>query len=1045
MKLYTLIKNHINIGFDDNCVYFESLFPDKDFEYFKGAVISRYQDFPEFYNFLFEIKSLFEQDLAYVKNGKAIITNDNFINLEFEDKFRLTLTEPISFSIKIKDRSYIQNEDFHFVPKIIEERFKDLEIIGCFAIKNNKFYLLSKELYELYFAINKINNISFNDENRESQIWALINELKEKSPLTKSVLTGFYNNENIIVPSSMLLDINEDDNHNFQLLTQLSGLTNEENLEFASNFKKLIDVQNTYSFDINGKTTRIVLQPQIKENYKSIKNLPKKIRNEKDKNLILKNPTSIFKFPEVVSLENFSDRVIDFGLYKSCASSNSQSEVAWNYPYRLNLTGISGQDIVLVIENKEQKIDFSAVLNDAIKNEQAYFKADNNLIPLSEINWQVLRPFIQLEVEGDDEIEKNTDKILKQICLTDIENKKIKINLTKSLLMDIKTQIDLMRSKISELNLQKRQTFSIEDHCFPMTIENIKQIIKVLEIHLIINENVFNNIDEEKRTLNEILMSNYCMNNNAELPTDLKESLITLDGQKIPLKLKKHQLKGLAWMQNSFRMKDIGRTGILLADDMGLGKTLQLLSFSFWLKDKKPEYFNNKKNNKPILIVAPVILLENWKNEYYRFFDDTLGKPLVLHGDNLRNLRNDDGTFSGREYYQLTENMSTPKAYLDVDKIKEYNLVITNYDTLANYEFSLASIDWSLVILDEAQEIKDGNTGKSKVAKSLKTDFKIASTGTPVENSLMDLWNIFNFLQPELLGSSSDFKQCFSIKNMQDDDYKRLQAKFYYQKSYAYILRRMKDIELKNDLPKKHIEKYIVPLSNSQISEFAKLKSEMIASKCPLEVLNKMNKLSQHPYLLDRNFLTNSTCNTLDLIKSCPKFKTLLEILTKIKEKNEKVIIFCLFHELQRFLKLVIEDYFYLENVEIINGSSSGTSSRQHIIDKFQQQRDSFGVLILSPLAAGVGLTITGANHVIHYGRWWNPAKENQATDRVYRIGQEKEVFVHYLINNIPNSCEKTFDENLHDLVTSKIEMANNFLEPNDFDIKNDIIKVMSS
>lgn len=1047
MNFYTLIKNHINIGFDNNNIYFESLLSDKDFEYFKDASINRYQDYPEFYNFLFEIKSLLEQDLAFIEDGKVIISNDDFINLEFEDKFKLTLKEQISFSIKIRDKSCIQNEDFHFDAKILDERYKDVTIIGCFAIKNDKFYLLNNDLYTLYSAMNIIANIPFNDENRESKIWALINDLKEKSPLTNSVLTGFFKNENIIIPSGMTFDIKEDENHNFEMLTQLCGLSQDENLEFNSSFKKLIDVPNTYSLNVNGQTTRIVLSPELKENYKTIKKSPQKIRREKDKNLILKNPTAIFKYPEVVSLENFSDRVIDFGLYKFYAGHKSNSDISWNYPYVLKLIGISGQEITIVIEDKNQKEEFSRELNDSIENENAYFKVDDNLIPLSETNLQVLKPFIHIEDQSNnDNIDQNEDKVLKKIHLKDIQDQIVAIDLTASLFTMIKSQIELIRSSMSDTDISiNKKTFTINNQEFPLTMENLKQIIKVLEIHLIIDEDAnINEIDEEKKTLNEILMANYCIKNQPELPKDLKEYITTLDGRKIPLSLKSHQLKGLAWMQNSYKMKEIGRNGILLADDMGLGKTLQLLSFMFWLKDIKPNYFNSN-NNKPILIVAPVILLENWKNEYYRFFNDSLGKPLILHGDSLRKLRNDDGTFTGREYYQMTENMSAPKAYLDVEKIKEYNLVITNYDTLANYEFSLGSIDWSLVILDEAQEIKEGRTGKSKVAKTLKTDFKIASTGTPVENSLMDLWNIFNFLQPEVLGTSEEYKQNFQEKNMEIADYKRLQDKFYYDKSYAYILRRTKNIELKDALPSKHIEKYTVPLSEFQVSEFAKLKAEMIESSCPLDVLNKMNKLSQHPYLLDKRFLTSSSCNSEELIDNCPKFKKLLEILTTIKQKNEKAIIFCLFHELQRFLKLVIEDYFNLENVEIINGSSSGTSSRQHIIDKFQQQRDNFDVLILSPLAAGVGLTITGANHVIHYGRWWNPAKENQATDRVYRIGQEKEVFVHYLIDTIPNSSVKTFDENLHELVTSKIEMANNFLEPNDFDIRDGIINVMSS
>ena len=282
---------------------------------------------------------------------------------------------------------------------------------------------------------------------------------------------------------------------------------------------------------------------------------------------------------------------------------------------------------------------------------------------------------------------------------------------------------------------------------------------------------------------------------------------------------------------------------------MGLGKTIQILTFIFWLKTI---ILNNQKNNKPILIVAPVILLENWEKEYYKFFDNTLKDPLILHGKTLKNfLKDPNKEFQGIEYYQITNNDSNPKSYLDVEELEKNDIIITNYDTLVNYEFSLCKIDWALVVLDEAQEIKEEKSYKSRITKSLKADFKIAATGTPVENCLIDLWNIFNFLQPDLLGSKKDFVKNFNEKNMNEADYIKLQNKFYYSKPYAYILRRTKELTLKNCIPQKHINILKVLLNNEQIIQYRKLKQEFSYKKA-IKVLQDMNKSVQKRYYNSR-------------------------------------------------------------------------------------------------------------------------------------------------------------------------------------------------
>ena len=184
MNKFDLLKNHIALAFDNEYLYFDCLIPDKTFEYFQNNSISRYQDYPEFYNFLFEVTSLLEQEKMFIQDNKACIAIDTFMELDFEEKFNLTLTDVVSFSIKIKDKSYIKLEDFQFKYKILDEKYKNAEIVGCFVILNGKYHLLEDKLYSLFKTINKINSIPFNDNDRESKIWTYINDIKNTSPFT---------------------------------------------------------------------------------------------------------------------------------------------------------------------------------------------------------------------------------------------------------------------------------------------------------------------------------------------------------------------------------------------------------------------------------------------------------------------------------------------------------------------------------------------------------------------------------------------------------------------------------------------------------------------------------------------------------------------------------------------------------------------------------------------------------------------------------------------------------------------------------------------
>ncbi len=492
------------------------------------------------------------------------------------------------------------------------------------------------------------------------------------------------------------------------------------------------------------------------------------------------------------------------------------------------------------------------------------------------------------------------------------------------------------------------------------------------------------------------------------------------------IEIKDHQKNGISWLQSLYKNNC---PGALLADDMGLGKTLQLLYFIEW-------HTQNNSSDKPYLIVAPISLMENWENEYQKFFDPQL-LPLVRL-NNLSKLAKE---------YNIEENK---KSALSLQKKQ---IILTNYETLRIFQFSLGLIDFSLVALDEAQKIKTPGTLITNAAKALKADFKIAMTGTPVENTLIDIWCIMDFAVPGLLGSGKEFASVYQnpLKS-EETNVQELTEKLRSQIG-VYLKRRLKS-QIKEDLPKKFDtgvnakRKMVMPniqleYYNHQIelaNDSSYLQNNRGIQK--LKSLQAIRDISDHPFLYDKQILSY---NSDDLISSSAKLILLMNILTEIKNKNEKVIIFAERKDTQKMLHKVIYEKFNLYT-SIINGDTKSYStnndksklSRQQTIDRFQN-REGFNAIIMSPIAAGVGLNVTHANHVIHYSRHWNPAKEQQATDRAYRIGQEKDVYVYYPMAVLPDHMldeagekMKSFDEILDQLLLRKSNLASNLLFPTD-------------
>ena len=493
-----------------------------------------------------------------------------------------------------------------------------------------------------------------------------------------------------------------------------------------------------------------------------------------------------------------------------------------------------------------------------------------------------------------------------------------------------------------------------------------------------------------------------------------------------------HQEEGIAWAQQLWEKK---YPGGLLADDMGLGKTLQVLCFLEWHHAKY-------SSEQPYLIVAPIALLENWKSEYPKFFDKGSLDFITLYGNGLKAFKREtDYEMPEIEGAERFPELRQRRGRLDVDRLQTAKLVLTTYETVRDFQLDLGLIPWAAVVIDEAQRIKTPGALVTNAVKALKTDFRIALTGTPVENSLMDLWCITDFVAPGYLDSAKNFNRDFCRPLKHPDTNIRALGDQIRQRIGVHFKRRLKT-EILKDLPEKHIhveecqlkmpsiqaDRYVATLQSVHESESAGPESP----NSILRVLHQLRDISDHPLIADSQW---EEVPTPDLIEQSAKLLVTVELLKKIARAGEKVILFAERRKTQHLLRHVIQERFGLMDISIVNGDTPGSAqrensmkiSRQQAISRFQAA-SGFNAIIMSPLAAGVGFNITEANHVIHYSRWWNPAKEDQGSDRVYRIGQTRPVHIYLPMATHPDF--QTFDVVLHELLERKRQLSQGTLFP---------------
>lgn len=501
--------------------------------------------------------------------------------------------------------------------------------------------------------------------------------------------------------------------------------------------------------------------------------------------------------------------------------------------------------------------------------------------------------------------------------------------------------------------------------------------------------------------------------------------------------LKDHQVYGISWFQHLVSLSPHECRGALLADDMGLGKTLQLLSVL-------AEFYERNGDAPPSVIFAPKSLLENWKNETEKFFTPSFPSTLVLYGNELsarkQPLASVEDSLRNRGIVEL----------LRPDWAKGSKIIISTYEVLTAYEFSFARQSFSFVICDEAQRIKNPAALVSKSVRTLKANFRVACTGTPVENNLADLWCLFDFVQPGLLGALEEFGRTYRRPIECETDELRQALDRLQQTIAPQTLRRTKaDIakHLPNKLFAHQISGEVSPsfksvLDNSDRLEILMSEHQRILYQGGLKklrdaaqerdgrkrahlsfgALHLMKAVCAEPYCLPGKKFLVDAAGAEQHLENSPKMRWLLSRLTQVKELGEKAIIFTELREAQSSLYYFLKKTFGIKP-HIINGD---TQSRQKYIDQFSEI-DGFNVIILSTLAAGAGLNVTAANHVFHFTRAWNPAKENQATDRAYRLGSTKDVYVY--CPTVVTPSFKTFEVRLDELLKRKAALAGSTLD----------------
>ncbi|TAF98181.1 MAG: DEAD/DEAH box helicase [Cytophagia bacterium] len=532
----------------------------------------------------------------------------------------------------------------------------------------------------------------------------------------------------------------------------------------------------------------------------------------------------------------------------------------------------------------------------------------------------------------------------------------------------------------------------IDSQAFLKMVENYKGLVKIKDQYAYFDE-------KEIKTLLEKLKNPPALDGNDLLQTALTEEyngtgvtlsksaqklmgdLLKNEAVALPenlyANLRPYQQRGYEWLYKNARLG----MGSLIADDMGLGKTLQVIATL--LKMKQEGAFKKTKG----LVVVPTTLLTNWTKEIAKFAPEL--KPHLYHGPS-------------RSLAQLNEA----------------DILLTTYGVVRSEEESLAKQKWTVMVIDEAQNIKNPNTAQTKAVKKMKAGIKIAMSGTPVENRMSEYWSIFDFANKGYLGSLKKFVSDYAIPIEIDRDQRKLDK--FKRVTEPFILRRVKtDKKIIQDLPDKIEIDQACTLAQDQAALYQSVVEQALRgidgqkdgfkrSGLIFKMMTALKQICNHP----THYLKKGGANP----EASGKAMLLLDLLRQLLENGEKALIFTQYEEMGTLIQTMLQEQMQLE-VPFLHGGVS-RKKRDEMVEDFQNNRAT-RILILSLKAGGTGLNLVAANNVIHYDLWWNPAVEAQATDRAFRIGQTKNVMVHRFIT------QGSFEEKINKLIQNKRELAN--------------------
>ena len=461
-------------------------------------------------------------------------------------------------------------------------------------------------------------------------------------------------------------------------------------------------------------------------------------------------------------------------------------------------------------------------------------------------------------------------------------------------------------------------------------------------------------------------------------------------GRDLQATLRPYQVRGVQWL---WFMTELG-LGACLADDMGLGKTIQILDLLLQRKRQA-----SGRQRVPSLLIVPASLLGNWRQEAARFAPSL--RVCVVHGSEM----------SAEEQERRSKD---PEAgFADCD------LVVISYGMVRRQAW-LKQLKWSLIILDEAQAIKNSETAQTRAVKSLKSERRLVMTGTPIENHVGELWSLFDFCSPGLLGGVTEFRRYLKRLSEQGDGQAYAGLRRLVQ---PYILRRQKtDPEISRDLPEKIEMRAECGLTAQQASLYAGVVQDLKRQLkqvdgiqrrgLVLSTLLRFKQICNHP----AQFLESGEYSP----EQSAKFERLRQLCEPIRARQEKVLVFTQFQSMCEPLAEFLREVFGQPGLVLHGGTA--VKRRSELVKEFQGDVGK-PFFVISLKAGGSGLNLTAASHVVHFDRWWNPAVENQATDRAFRIGQQRNVLVHKFV------CRGTVEERIDEMISDKRELASQILD----------------